>query len=251
MGIQMAMRKLCPDRVHCSNRLYESLLSGLGIPARLLPLFSNISVSVVDSDPYEEVARNYEPSSSRSDWTVVSLFGSIYPANNLPKALHWLQRRCSNLQKRLLVVSLGHCPIASATFESLASSFPASNRPVFLVKGRIEAAELSRWIRSADCAISTTPYNIIEKSGSAIAFAEHGVPVIVMDAGAEVRGIEQTNTDHTPEFWLLGDRFLESLDGLPPRRVPSSRLDFVARQFLDDLASSKPDLCQPIHPIAS
>jgi hypothetical protein len=134
-----------------------------------------------------------------------------------------------------LVVSLGHCPTAESTFAALAPQLPAEGRPTFLVKGRLDSAALSPWIRWADCGLATTPFNIIEKSGSAIAFAEHGVPVIVMDAGADVRGVALPREDLAPEFWLFGDQRLDALTGLPPRRMPQSRLDQVAKQFLVDL----------------
>jgi hypothetical protein len=235
-GIRRLMRELHPDRVHCSNRLYSAMLLRVGISNRILPLFGNIPVGMPSSDPYDDVLAELTPVLPRSGWVVAALFGSIYPSVHLLSALRWLQDHCLRQDQRLMVVSLGHCPTAERTFAALASQLPDEGKPTFLVKGRLEAPALSSWIRWADLGLATTPFNIIEKSGSAVAFAEHGVPVIVMDAGADVRGVALRRQDLSPEFWLFGDKRLESRNGLPSRREPQPRLGQVAKQFLADLA---------------
>lgn len=234
-GIQNLMRKLRPDTVHCSNRLYSEMLLRAGISNRLLPLFGSIPVRIPTLDPYEEFLAGQFPGSTRSGWVVAALFGSIYASEHLLPALRWLQDCCVRQGQRLLVVSLGHCPAAQSTFAALAPQLPAEGRPTFLVKGRLDSAILSPWILWADCGLATTPFNIIEKSSSAVAFVEHGVPVIVMDAGDNVRGVSLPQPDRAPEFWLFGDLRLDPLNGLPPRRQPQPRLDQVAKQFLADL----------------
>jgi hypothetical protein len=236
-GVQNLMRELRPDKVHCSNRLYSALLLRAGIPNRLLPLFGNIPITTAALDPYEQVLAGLVPGRLRSGWVVAALFGSIYPSEHLLSALRWLQECSLRQGQRLLVFSLGHSPTAEKTFAGLAPQLPVEGRAAFLVKGRMDPAALSPWIRYADCALATTPFNIIEKSGSAVAFVEHGVPVIVMDAGADVRGLALTRHDLFPDFWLFGDKRLEDLKGLPPRRDPQPRLEQVAQQFLSDLAT--------------
>jgi hypothetical protein len=234
-GIQNFMRELRPDRVHCGNLLYSAMLLRAGLPNRLLPLFGNIPVCISEHDPYEDFLSGVAPDSTRSGWVVAALFGSIYSSENLLPALRWLHASCLRQGQRLLVVSLGHCPTAESTFAALAPQLPVEGRPTFLVKGRLDSTALSAWIRWADCGLATTPFNIIEKSGSAVAFAEHGVPVIVMDEGADVRGVAFPRQDLAPEFWLFGDQRLEALHGLPARRDPQPRLAQVAKQFLADL----------------
>jgi hypothetical protein len=234
-GIQSFVSRLRPGVVHCTNRLYSAMLQRVGIQNDVLPLFGNIPVTPVGPDPYAEVLARLNHGAKRSGTIVAALFGSIYPSENLFTAMKWLQDRSLRQGKRLLLVSLGHSPLAETTFQALGAGFPESSKPSFLVKGRLNAIALSPWIRSADCALATTPFNIIEKSGSAVAFVEHGVPVIVMDAGADVRGVALPRQDLSPEFWLFGDKRLEALNGLPPRREPLPRLLQVARQFMADL----------------
>ena len=236
-GIQNLMCQLRPDKVHCSNRLYSAMLLRAGIPNQLLPLFGNIPVSTAVLDPYEQFLSGLVPGPPRSGWVVAALFGCIYESEHLLPALRWLQECCLRQGQRLLVVSLGHSPTAETTFARLAAQLPAEGRATFLVKGRMDSAALSPWIRWADCGLATTPFNIIEKSSSAVAFAEHGVPVIVTDAGAAVRGLALPRQDLAPEFWLFGEKRLEDLHGLPPRREPQPRLDRVAKQLLVELVT--------------
>jgi hypothetical protein len=234
-GIQAIVRELRPDVVHCTNHLYSSMLSSAGIPNRLLPLFGSIPPPSPGPDPYSEALGSLVPGSKRSDWLVAALFGSIYPSENLLPALKWLQDRSLRTGKRLLVVSLGHSPTAATFFESLTPQLPEAGRPHVLVKGRMDSSILSRWLSGADCALATTPFNVIDKSSSAVAFAELGVPVIVVDPGASVRGVHHSRLDLSPEYWLFGDHRLNRFDNLPPRRPPQPRLERVARQFLADI----------------
>jgi hypothetical protein len=237
-GIQAVVRAVRPQVVHSSNLLYSAMLRGAGIENSVLPLFGNIPIILSGFDPYDEVVSGLCPGSRRQDWTVAAFFGSIYPSEKILLALTWLQNLCQRQQRRLLVVSLGHCPSAESSFGTWARTLPASGRPHFLVKGPLESDVLSGWIGAADCGLATTPLNIIEKSGSAVAFAEHGIPVIVMDAGAPVRGLSLSQTDLAPDFWLFGDERLLQMEDLQPRRAPRSRLDQVARQFMKDLENT-------------
>jgi hypothetical protein len=237
-GIQSVMRRLRPDVVHCSNRLYSAMLRGAGIENQVLPLFGNIPIAVSAEDPCVEKVRSLAPGTRREDWTVAALFGTIYPARHVPAVLRWLLDLCQRHGRRLLLVSLGHCPLAEEILgrwkQALGEGLPVD----FLVGGRMSADRVSAWMQSVDCALATTPFNIIEKSGSAVAFAEHGVPVIVADDGAPVRGISLAQADLAPAFWLFGDQRLMRWQDLPPRKNPKSRLDEIASQFLANLERS-------------
>ena len=234
-GIQEALGVLRPNVVHCTNSLYSALLQRADIPNKILPLFGNIPVLNNGSSPYSNLLDDLVQGSERADWVVACLFGTIYESVNLLPFIRWLKNKCLAQGKHLLVVSLGHCSTATITFERLASCFAPYNMPYFHVTGKLDECELSYWIRGADCGLATTPFNIIDKSSTAVAFVEHGIPIIVMDAGAPLRGMPRIQPDLAPEFWLFGDSRLEKLQLLPPRREPRSRRDYVVNQFLSDL----------------
>jgi hypothetical protein len=234
-GIVNIMQELRPDISHCSNRLYSSMLHQARIKNQILPLFGNIPLCFSTQDPYEQILKALLPGAARSDWVVAAFFGTIHPSKDLLPAIKWLQAACQCRGKRLLVVSLGHCPSAKSTFSTLSYQLPTNNKPLFNIQGKLDSIILSSWLRFADFALATTPFNLIEKSGSAIAFAEHGVPVIVIDKGADVRGSVFKQQDLAPDYWLFGDSRLDNPLGLPLRREPKRRLEQVARQFLMDL----------------
>ncbi|QPN69522.1 glycosyltransferase [Synechococcus sp. CBW1108] len=235
LGIQQAMQELRPDVVHCTNPLYSAMLNRAGIANKILPLFGAIPIINNGHDPYSRLFTSLVAGSKKSEWVVAAMFGSIYPSQNLLRALSWLNDRCCSQAKRLLLVSLGNSPTASSTFEALAAGFSERRTPFFHTTGKLDTSTLSSWILGADCGFSTTPFNIIEKSSSAIAFVEHGIPVIVMDPGSAIADLPFQQLDLAPEFWLFGDKRLEELDLLPPRREPFPRRDFVVDKLLNDL----------------
>jgi glycosyltransferase involved in cell wall biosynthesis len=237
-GIRSVVRQVQPDVVHCSNRLYSALLKHAGIPNSILPLFGNVPVLPRGIDPYQAVIASLIPGSDRKDWHVAAFFGTIHSGANVVQVLRWLKDVSERQGRRLLVVSLGRCPDAEEHFRAWSEALGETDSTRFVIKGEMPSGELSAWLGAVDCGVSTTPHNIIEKSGSAVAFAEHGVPVIVADSGAPVRGVSTPRADLTPDLWLFGDERLSWLESLPPRREPQSRLDQVARQFLADLENA-------------
>jgi hypothetical protein len=234
-GVLQVLNVLKPDCVHCTNALYKNMLEHVGCPARLLPLFGGVPVVDSPSDPFPPFLALSYPQLQRDDLIVAALFGTIHPTANLQNALIWLDRYSRSQSKHLLVVSLGHSPSASSTFECIEACFPPGLSPSFVAKGAMDSSDLSGWLQHSDIALSTTPFNIIEKSSSAVTFAEHGVPVLVVDEGAPVRSVPYLQRDLAPDFWLFGDDRLSSPAGLPHHRPPRSRLPQVAAQFLSDL----------------
>jgi hypothetical protein len=234
-GIQQMLGAFKPKVVHCTNTLYSSMLEQAGIANRVLPLFGAIPVSSGSDDPYLNLLTRLEPSRGRSEWMVAALFGSLYPSESFFAVVHWLHACSSKHGKKLMVVSLGNAPTAPAVFDAIQCQFSQGSKPYFHVAGKLNATDLSCWIRNADCGLSSTPFNIIDKSSSAVAFVEHGVPVVVMDEGSPVRGIPHLQQDRSPEFWLFGDQRLQASNCLPPRRDPQSRRDRVVKQFIEDL----------------
>lgn len=235
-GIRKILPLLQPNRVHCSNPLYQAMLSRVGIQARVLPLFGSVPIASNPNDPYFFLIEGFAPLSSRDNWLVLAFFGNLYPCANLTAAISWLHSLSARQGKSLLVVSLGHSSAAHSTFEQLSSHHNASNIK-FFIKGPIDTSSLSPWLQCADLAFSTTPYNIIQKSSSAVAFAEHGVPVVVVDPGTPIRSLPFTPSDLSPDYWLFGDPRLNPPNCLPPHRPPMARLPHVAAQLLADLAA--------------
>jgi hypothetical protein len=206
-----------------------------GIPNSILSLFSTIPIACDLSDPYPSLLDSLCPGMTRDECVIVLFFGAIYPCKDLLPATQWLYERCSCHAKQLIVLSLGHSPSANDVFNYLRAQFPVDRSPFFVVKGKMNAASLSSWFSYADGGIATTPYNIVAKSASAASLAEHGLPVLVIDAGLPVRGLPNDFCDLAPDFWLFGDSRLENFPFLPPRRTHTPLIHRVVNQFVDDL----------------
>jgi hypothetical protein len=234
-GVQSVIRSLGPCVIHCSNRLYSSLLEHARIPSRLLPLFGNVPVLPMVVDPYKALVESLCPGTDRKDWRVAAFFGTIHSGSSVIQVLRWLQAISQREGRRLLVASLGHCPNASQHFRDWSAAIGGTEQVYFVVKGMMPSHELSAWLGAADCGISTTPYNIIEKSGSAVAFAEHGVPVLVADRGSPVRHANVPLTDLTSRFSLADEITLTDGRQFPSRHPAGSFIDSTVDTLLTDL----------------
>jgi glycosyltransferase involved in cell wall biosynthesis len=235
-GIRSIVQLLKPEVIHCSNRLYSAMLAHAGIQNQILPLFGNVPVVVSKTDPYEALVSSLQPGSPRKGWLVAAFFGTIHPNSSALTVLQWLKEKALLSGRHLLVVSLGRCPNAAGYFQSWAETLNDQENVRFEVRGELPPDELSGWLGAADCGLSTTPYNIIEKSGSAVAFAEHGVPVLVTDLGAPVRHCDVPDQSLAPRFWLANDATLGTLSDVPPRQPDGNLVDEVASTFLRQLS---------------
>jgi hypothetical protein len=234
-GIQNAMRIMRPDVVHTTNNLYSMMLEKAGILNTILPLYGSIPIAKSSPNPYLKLYDQLAPGTRHSDWLVLAFFGSIYPSINLFDALQWLQNKSLQQGKLLLIVSIGYSPRAEKLFKDLTLRLPYTGTTFFHVTGKLEPITASSWIGNANCGLSTTPFNIIDKSSSALAFREHGIPVVVMDKGDPVRNLAYMAPDLSPEVWMFGDERLNNFTLLPPPQEPFSRIACITSKFLSDL----------------
>ena len=239
LGIKLTLKSVKPRVIHSTNYLSSSILASSGIANKILPLFGAIPVVKSTSDPYIDELLKFSSENVRSDWFVATFFGSLHNSSYLSQAIFRLQTLCLKIRKKLLIVSVGHSHQVNTIFDSLDLTLPIFGKPHFLIKGPMDQSEISRWLGYADCGLSTTPINIIEKSSSAAAFIDHGVPVVVLDQGSDVHGIDTKRVDHGNKFILYTDlseacfpSFPFKFDALPLRTT-------VTRKFLNDLSLNR------------
>jgi hypothetical protein len=233
------LRILRPAAVNTSNEAYIAMLGRAGIHASLLPLFGNVPVAQPPPGGAlpEELLEAGVPTgpAGRGGWWVVILFGSIHP-EWVPEAilgiLHQASRRAG---KRICIVSVGRVQGAGeAIWNKMSRDY--CSKMLFVKAGEQPAARLSLFLRAADFAIATSPWQLIGKSGSATAMLEHGVPVIVTRDDVRIR----TGSFAEPAEPLLHrcDETLEAklaagLQGAMPRH----RLPAVAHAFLEQFTN--------------
>lgn len=202
-AIRCIVARLRPAAVHTGIMFHRHLLQRIGVAATILPIFGNIPVTREGMDL--AVKRAASPG---QDWTG-GFFGSIHPGFPAEHVFGLLADRAARKNQRLRVISVGNSGAGGADFDRWALRWPEI---VFKDCGTLPDAALSETLADLDFGLSSTPLNIVGKSGSAAALAEHGVPVVCAALGAPTRGF-QTAADHAePRAYLL-ERFLALEEG--------------------------------------
>ena len=211
-----------PRVVHVTNHCYQSMLSGCGIPSRILPLFSAIPfspcVSAVDHPA--------------SQWTFV-LFGAINHDWSPEPFLQQIEiARIHHGIEICRFVSVGNAgDYGVSLWDSLDS--PAYPAFTFCRLGELPAERVSEQLQQADFGISVMPSHLVDKSSSVAAMVAHGLPVIISRLSHNCAQWHQS-LQGTGHFILLDSSFVFDL-GSANKYPPVNTLKAMARQFVADL----------------
>ena len=187
-GIEKLLRALPPDVVHTSNPVYRCMLREIAVDAAILPLFGNIPV--VDDSGGESALRPELESSGvdRKGCFCVGFFGAIHKPWQPDSFVPELVQQAERMDKRAVVCSVGRPGRwAEQRWEEWEKRFP---KVLWIRFGERSAEDVSRVLQDLDVGLNTTPWALINKSGSAAAMREHGLPVIVLRDDFRLRGTE-------------------------------------------------------------
>jgi hypothetical protein len=158
-----------PSSITTSNAAAIERLKTAGIPAKFLYLFGNI--------PYASTSK-YSPS---KEMLKVAFFGTPY--TDFP--YHDLSDFFSNLSKvrskKLEIIMIGRQRKGGNTDRVL--SLCKENNFLFQTTGELSPDLISKQLQQCTVGVSTTPYDVIGKSGATAAMLEHGLPVLAYDDG--------------------------------------------------------------------
>ena len=235
------LRKLAPGVVHTHTPLYRHLLSQLGTPATILPLFGNVPLAAhADSAWVERKWPRDAMSLSASDrdsWWIFVVFGTIHPEWDVEHFLRQGSAAAQRADKKCLLISIGR---PGAFGERMFQELQKREDPAwrFLPLGSQSEEDISQCLLAADFGVSPVPPENIFKSGTAAAMIEHGLPIILTrpvarypNCPAEILTVGMKN--------VVTDFNLETLH----KTGPGSLLPAVAGQFLADLHQA--DLSSP------
>lgn len=153
--IKKTIDVLAPKMIHTQTCLYREQLDKLGFKAELLPLFGNIPIL----DPLEK---------EKEDFINIAVFGGIHSGAKLKKMINELPK--NNRYK----------------FYFIGSNGPEKDNWINILKengidytryGWLENKEVSRALSRCQWGLTSTPYYLTEKSGSAAAMLEHNLIV--------------------------------------------------------------------------
>ncbi|MCY7421213.1 MAG: hypothetical protein LH478_05650 [Chitinophagaceae bacterium] len=166
-----------PRLITTTNGLYKTLLSEVNITAKIVPLFSNISIADKDEVFLKKIYSELNLDVNRS-YYIVGVFGNIYNDSNIRDGI--IEFENSKKSENITTVVLGFGKIserAASIFQQL--HFEFSNRIIIKHLGEFEPKQLSNLIQILDVAISPTPAKHIGKSGVYAALRLHGKAVII------------------------------------------------------------------------
>lgn len=222
--ISSLLNGLKPTFITTNTQVYQQILQKLGYKSFMLPLFSNIEyLAESDVTAFTEQIPNYLLS-DRLSCLVGTLFGTFsFKSWNLHSLLNKLVKQYP--QKRILITSVGKMSTGASYWKTLKNQYPSV---IFLELGMRDAAFISFWLSHyTDFGILTTFPELAGKSGSFMAFKEHGIPVFCKEPEEQLQKyhikLDNALTVVTSDS--------ESLQ-VPQRVAPISLLNDTVNQFI-------------------
>lgn len=228
--IKSILKELKPVVINTNTEIYRQRLQEMGYKAKLLPLFSNITPNEnADVEKMNRLIPGYLLN-ARNEYIIGTLFGSFsFKTWNLHSLLDKFSNGYQN--KKVLIASLGRMSFGDEHWEHLQNEYLHIS---FLTLGVNDASFVSHWLSHyTDFGILTTPPELAAKSGSFMAFKEHGIPVLCTKEKAELKHFN-VPLDAVLTVIKEHEDFV-----LPSKYKPVSILETVTQQFVDDLQNSE------------
>lgn len=238
-GISRLLRILKPDIIstHASN--YLARLDRLGIPARKLQLFGNIPNVPGDAWPLlqsraREQGLDFSATPREKLW-LGGIFGLVHPEWKTEPLFTHLKEAAQRSGKRWVIVAFGDNKKADGWWENLGRQYAPELSIISLGRQPIET--VSAILQALDFGFATSPWRLIEKSSSATAMLEYGLPVIVSR-------IENAQEVHTQAQGPFAGQLIPMDDNLSKRlpilgkKEPKFLLPEVTDEFLQSLGQN-------------
>jgi glycosyltransferase involved in cell wall biosynthesis len=163
------IKKCKPGWVTSSNAAAIDRLTQAGIPAMFLYLFGNI--------PYSSSSK-INPS-----WQTlkIAFFGTPYSNFPYDKLGEFFSTLSKTYDKKLKIILIGKQRESAGT-DRMLSVFKKHEFSIERT-GELPAKSIAEQLQESTIGVSTTPYDVIGKSGSTAAMLEHGLPVLAYDDG--------------------------------------------------------------------
>jgi hypothetical protein len=163
------MSNLKPFIIHTQTALYQSMLLNYGFHARLLPLFSNIPLAITRPNQFPT-----KPEFKNREIISLILFGSIHKNVPVQQFASELKNYSKKISKDFKLTILGR---SGKEAERWSDEFRKQKMEAISV-GEQTDSNISKFFQDADFGITTSDFDIIEKSGSVAGMIEHGLNVI-------------------------------------------------------------------------
>ena len=224
--IKSLLKKLQPAFTTTNTEVYRHHLQELGYTSFVLPLFSNIERVVANNANQFSAKLPVYLLKDRSAYLIGTLFGTFsFKSWNLHSLCGKLSAQYP--KKRIVIASIGKMSSGGWYWESLKNSYPSV---MFLELGIQDTAFISWWLTQyTDFGILTTLPGLAGKSGSFMAFKEHGIPVLCTEPGKQLKAYNLRLDDSLTV--VTGDN--QPLI-IPQKTAPSAvpLLEYTTQQFI-------------------
>jgi len=230
--LKKLVTSLKPAQIFTSIISYSNRLINYGInPIKVLPIFGNIPLGHLTPDAVWEsfIADNNIKALADAENNVllVGFFGAVYPCEGLDELMVNIQSAANNLKKRLVILFIGH-----GNREQVINHFGDIITSEIKNLGALDFPLLNKVFSLIDISVVTTPSDGMNKSGSAIAWIERGVPVLISAKDKSYNSAE-LEKDKVYQVFNAGD--VEKAIKSGKSGSHKSRLDMVADFYFENL----------------
>ena len=208
------LNTISPSLITTSTSTYQQRLRFHDV--KLLPLFSNVAVSTNNSNG---VNRDVD-----SGCVNAGLFGAFSSDKaGFRRQLEVIVKIAESNNRKTRLALMGRRTESKVHLDIAHEIFGADS---VVDLGSLPERELSEALKRMDIGVSRGDVELFPKSGSTLAFLEHGVPVLLRGDRCTAQDLEQS------EYRSLIHFCNDSFSGLPTRAKPRSGVSQVAERFL-------------------
>jgi hypothetical protein len=225
--LKILVKKLKPEAIFTSIQPYRRFLQNIGIQATVVPIFGNIPADEDgNKDDWMHLVNETGISPLIEDpkaWLTLGFFGTTYSCVGLNELLEMAVLAAKSTGLKLGVLFIGNNR-DEATL-NLIKSVPDVT---FWQTGALSTGMINRCMQLVNIGIVTSPVDGINKSGSALAWMERGIPVLISQADKYYEEYTMTKLGiyqaTSPEVILLACNIKEHL-------VPANNLKRAAAAY--------------------
>ena len=213
---------LPPNVIHTQTRYYQEQLNRIGFKSSLLPLFSNIPTSF-------DKEINLDISHLNCYDIKFVAFGSIHGDSLIKQFALECASYSEFLNIKICLIFVGRSGVLQKDFANIWSSLGMK----FIEFGEQSTETVSAILSSSSYGISTTPYFLIEKSGSVTAMLDHKLPVLCI--AKPVEGLTAYSHLLVPGVYQYHEKMLVTWFKSSKYKERNTGISLIVKQFIEDL----------------
>ncbi|WP_183572988.1 glycosyltransferase [Mucilaginibacter sp. X5P1] len=179
--LKMMIKGLKPEAIFTSIEPYRLFLQNIGIKATVVPIFGNIPANEEgDENDWQHLIDQTGLSSLISnpqEWLILGFFGTTYSCLGLDELVKMAAFAAKSRGLKLGVLFIGNNRDQHTL--NLIKAIPDTS---FWQTGTLSTGMINRCMQLVNIGVVTSPVDGIDKSGSALAWMERGVPVLISQA---------------------------------------------------------------------